>query len=153
MLKVGDTAPAFAGRSADGRTVKLADLRGRKVVLYFFPRAFTPGCTVETRGFRDHYQEIVDLGAEVIGVSVDSHERQCEFAGKEGVSFPMLGDPTRQIGKDYKTLWPLLSVNQRVTYIIDEQGRIEAVFHHELQVGKHLSQVREHLKKARASPA
>lgn len=145
MLKPGDVAPDFTATTTDGRTLRLADLRGKKVVLYFFPKAFTTGCTIETRRFRDAYPELTGLGAEVIGVSADEAERQCEFAQKEQVKFPMIGDASRQIGKSYDTLWPLLSLNQRVTYIIDEQGRIEAAMHHELMIGKHLDAVRQHL--------
>ena len=145
MLKAGDPAPDFKAAATDGRPVSLSALRGRPVVVYFFPKAFTPGCTLETRAFRDAYPELSALGVEVIGVSADSNERQCEFAAAEKVSFPMVGDSSRELGKAFDALWPLLNVNQRITYVIDEKGRIEAVFHHELQIGKHLARVREHL--------
>ena len=105
----------------------------------------TTGCTIETRLFRDHYTEIAALGAEVIGVSVDSNEKQCEFASREGVSFPMIGDSQKTIGKSYDVLWPLLNVAQRITYVIGPDGRVEAAFHHELLVSKHLEAVRAHL--------
>lgn len=149
MLKVGDRAPDFTAQAQDGKTVKLSDLRGKRVVMFFFPKAFTRGCTIETRQFRDHYSELAALGAEVLGVSVDDHAKQCEFASREGVSFPMLGDSSRSIGKSYDVLWPLLNVAQRVTYVIGADGIIEAVFHHELLVGKHLESVRAHLEQKR----
>ena len=79
MLKVGEMAPDFSGTAQDGRTVKLSELRGKRAVLFFFPKAFTTGCTIETRQFRDHYTELAALGAEVIGLSVDSSEKQCEL--------------------------------------------------------------------------
>lgn len=150
MLKPGDLAPDFTATTTDNRTLKLSELRGKKVVLYFFPKAMTPGCTIETRRFRDAYPELSGLGAEVVGVSADEASKQCEFAQQEGVPFPMIGDSARAIGKLYDTLWPILSINQRVTYIIDEQGRIEAAFHHELNINKHLDAVRQHLTSGRA---
>ena len=145
MLKVGDTAPDFSATATTGKPVKLSELRGKPVVMFFFPKAMTTGCTIETRLFRDHYTEIAALGAEVIGVSVDSNEKQCEFASREGVSFPMIGDSQKTIGKSYDVMWPLLGVTQRVTYVVGPDGRIEAVFHHELMVGRHLEDVKRHL--------
>ena len=149
MLKVGEAAPDFAATAQDGRAVQLSELRGKRVVMFFFPKAFTRGCTIETRQFRDHYSELAALGAEVLGVSVDSSQTQCEFASREGVPFPMLGDPSRSIGKSYDVLWPLLNVAQRITYVIGPDGRVEAAFHHELLVGKHLEAVRAHLQSKR----
>ncbi len=146
MLRVGELAPNFTAETSTGKTLTLSELRGKRVVLFFFPKAFTAGCTVETRRFRDHYSELSALGAEVVGVSVDRNETQCEFANKEGVHFPMIGDESRRIGKSYDVLWPLLNVNQRVTYVIGPDGHIEAVFHHELLVGKHLEGVQQHLR-------
>lgn len=148
MLKVGDPAPPLSAVTSDGKTVDLASLRGKRVVLFFFPKAFTRGCTIETRQFRDHYSEIAGLGAEVVGVSVDSAERQCEFANSEGVPFPMIGDKSRSISRGFDVLRPLLGVAQRVTYVIGPDGRIEAAFHHELLVGKHLEDVKRHLSAA-----
>lgn len=150
MLKVGDQAPDFSATASNGATVKLSSLRGKRVVLFFFPKAFTTGCTIETRQFRDAYSEIAALGAEVVGMSMDSAELQCEFATKEGVPFPMIGDKGRSIGKSYDVLWPLLNVAQRVTYVIGPDGRIEAAFHHELLVKRHLEDVRAHLEKHKA---
>ena len=146
MLKVGEQAPDFTAETSNGKTLRLSELRGKRVVLFFFPQAFTAGCTVETRRFRDHYSEIAALGAEVIGISVDRHEVQCDFANKEGVHFPLIGDETRRIGRSYDVLWPLLNVSQRVTYVIGPDGRIEAIFHHELLVNKHLEAVQQHLR-------
>lgn len=148
MLKVGDPAPALSAVTSDGKTVDLSTLRGKRVVVFFFPKAFTLGCTIETRRFRDHYSEIAALGAEVVGVSVDSAERQCEFASAEGVPFPMVGDASRSISRSFDVLRPILGVSQRVTYVISPEGRIEAAFHHELMVGKHLEDVKRHLEQA-----
>lgn len=153
MLKVGDPAPAFKAVTSDGKTVDLSALRGRRVVVFFFPKAFTLGCTIETRRFRDHYSEIAGLGAEVVGVSVDSAERQCEFASAEGVPFPMVGDADKSISRGFDVLRPLLGVSQRVTYVVGPDGRIEGVFHHELLVNKHLEDVKRHLQQRGASSA
>jgi peroxiredoxin Q/BCP len=145
VLKVGDIAPDFTATATSGKTVKLSELRGKRVVMFFFPKAMTTGCTIETRLFRDHYTEMAALGAEVIGVSVDSNDKQCEFATREGVPFPMIGDSKKSIGKSFDVMWPLLGVTQRVTYVIGPEGRVEAVFHHELMVGRHLEDVKRHL--------
>lgn len=147
MLRVGDLAPNFTATTSQGQTITLSDLRGRRVVLFFFPKAFTTGCTIETRRFRDHYAEIAGLGAEVIGVSVDREQVQCDFASREGVPYPMIGDDSRTINRSYDVLWPILNVSQRVTYVIGPDGRIELVLHHEILVNKHLDEVKRHLTK------
>src|SRR5882724_415842 len=138
MLKVGDEAPDFAAETTDGRHLHLADLRGRAVIIYFFPRAFTAGCTVETNRFRDNYDELQALGAEVIGISPDEHEKQCRFAASMRTTFPLIGDATQAISQSYDVLGRILPGNKRVTYVIDEAGRVAAVFHHEPQVTRHL---------------
>lgn len=145
MLEVGTLAPDFISRGVDGQTIQLSQLRGKKIVLYFFPKAFTSGCTLETRQFQKSYPSFQAQGVEVIGISVDSAEKQCAFATQEGVSFPMLSDQDRVIGKKYDVLWPLLGFHQRVTYVIDEQGVITAAFHHEWDAQKHFQQVQHHL--------
>lgn len=145
MLKLGDIAPDFVGTTTDGRTLQISALRGKKIILYFFPKAFTQGCTLETRKFRDWYPDLTKMGIEVIGVSTDSNETQCAFAEKEQISFPMLADENKEISKKYKVLWPILGINQRVTYLIDENGRIEAVFHNELRIEKHIDAIRQHV--------
>jgi peroxiredoxin Q/BCP len=141
MLKVGETAPDFCVRATDGRTLRLSELRGRPVVLYFFPRAFTLGCTLETKRFQDKYEDIRAFGAEVIGISTDLIETQCRFAEAHGARFPMLGDPDRAISRAYDVLRVLSPGDKRVTYLIDEKGMIAAVFHHEIQVTRHVSDV------------
>jgi peroxiredoxin Q/BCP len=149
MIQVGEPAPDFTARATDGRTLHLAELRGRPVVLYFFPKAFTPGCTAETRAFRDNYPELRALGAEVIGVSIDDLDTQCRFAGAQQVTFPMVGDRDRSISRAYGVLWPIVPVDKRVTFVIDEAGLVAAVFRHELQVLRHLDDVFHFLRKRR----
>jgi len=141
MLKVGDVAPPLEGRTADGRVVSLEALRGKPVVVYFFPKAFTPVCTVETKGFRDNYEDLKQYGFEVIGVSTDAPDTQCRFAEAHGVAYPMLGDSDKKVTRAYGVLWPLLPVARRVTYVLDERHVVVAVFHHEFQANKHLDDV------------
>ena len=92
MITLNAPAPDFEALTTDGRTVRLADFRGRTLVLYFFPRAFTPGCSREADLFREAYPEIQAAGAEIIGVSTDDHQTQCDFAADRSVPFPMVGD-------------------------------------------------------------
>lgn len=151
MLKVGDRAPDFTAQSTSGSSVSLAGLRGKTVVLYFFRRAFTPNCTVQTRGFRDNYAELRALGCEVIGVSSDAHATQCRFATENQVSFPMIADADRSISRAYDTLFWITPVSHRVTYVIDEGGEIIGVFNHEFQVLKHLDEVFRFVRSARTT--
>jgi peroxiredoxin Q/BCP len=153
MLKVGDVAPDFEGVDCGGQPVRLRDFRGRKVVLFYFPKAFTMGCTREVRHFRDHQTRIRELGAELVGVSVDSFETQCAFAKAERVEFPMLGDPDRRLSNLYGVLWPLVRLDRRVTFVIDGQGVVEEVIEHEVRVSRHLDDVLATLERgAKASP-
>ncbi len=146
MLSRGDVAPELEAVDCSGQTVRLSDYRGKKkVVLFFFPRAFTPACTLEVRNFRDNYSRITALNAELIGVSVDRSERNCKFAQAEGLQFRLIGDESRAISERYGVIWPVLRIDRRATFVIGEDGRVEDVIHHELQVYRHLEDVLERL--------
>ena len=148
MLEVGKKAPAFTLESSDGGKVKLSDFAGKVVVLYFYPRDNTPGCTVEAENFRDAVPALKKLGAVVLGVSKDSIASHCKFRDKFGLGFPLLSDPdgkvlesygawgdkvmygkkmkgiirsTVVIGKDGKIAqhWPKVSVKGHVTEVVD----------------------------------
>ncbi|HEU4582644.1 MAG TPA: peroxiredoxin [Polyangiaceae bacterium] len=147
MLAVGDWAPDFTAEASDGRQLSLSELRGAAVVLYFFPRAFTPICTRETASFRDHHAEFEALGARIVGVSPDPLQTQCEFGSRQRVQFPLLADPERRIAAAYGVLWPLLPRVRRVTFVIDESGRVELVASNELLVSRHVDAVLEHLRR------
>lgn len=147
MLKIGDHAPDFTAQCTNGDTVSLRALRGKPVVIYFFPKAFTMGCTIETRQFRDNYQELKALGAEVIGISADRFELQCRFASDNRLPFPLVGDEDKRICEAFGVLWPLIKIPQRITFIVDEEGVVRAVFHHEVQISRHLDDVRHFLEK------
>jgi peroxiredoxin Q/BCP len=151
MLKVGDSAPDFTAKTTVGETVSLSALRGRPVVIYFFPKAFTMGCTIETRQFRDNYHELRELGAEVIGISADKFDAQCRFANDNKLPFALVGDEDKRICEAFGILWPLIKLPQRITFIVDEQGIVQAVFHHEVQISRHLDDVRNFLERRRAT--
>ncbi len=145
-LERGDPAPDFEAIDCRGQKVVLSEFRGKKkVVLFFFPRAFTPACTLEVRNFRDNHERITAAGAELIGVSVDKSEKNCKFAEAEGLQFRLIGDESRVISEKYGVVWPVLRIDRRATFVIDELGIIDQVIHHEVQVYRHLEDVLERL--------
>jgi peroxiredoxin len=147
MLKVGDAAPGIDAVGSDGKRFVLAEQPGLCTVIYFFPKAFTPGCTAETKDFRRNFVELDLAGASVVGVSTDDGTTQCRFAESLGAPFPILPDPQREICRAYDVLWPIVGLARRVTYVVGRPadgttGRVvEAVFHHELKVEAHLADV------------
>ena len=125
----------------------LADYVGKYLVLYFYPKSFTPGCTQETILFRDHYAELQGLGADVLGVSRDTEEVQCRFADSYEVRFPIVADPKAEICRAYavdRRLWP---VAKRVTFLIDPEGYVIGRFNHEFRIAVHLDDVLNALRK------
>ena len=146
MIDVGEPAPSFRARTTSGDEVALEDFRGRYLVLYFYPRAFTPGCTREAQRFRDNYPELRELGAEVLGVSVDDHSTQCAFAERLAVTFPLVGDDDHRISQAYGVRRGLLPFDKRVTFVVDPSGQVVARFHHEFQIHRHLDDVLRFLK-------
>ena len=139
MLKEGTTAPEFEGELDDGSMFKLADYRGQKnVVLYFYPKDFTPGCTREACNFRDEMEDIEEHDAIVVGVSKDSAESHRRFREQHKLPFPLVADPDKRIIKLYEAEGLLGLMTARVTYIIDKEGTIQKAFRHDLDIGKHL---------------
>ena len=140
-IGVGEKAPDFRLKDQDGRQVSLADFRGKKaVVLYFYPKDETPGCTKEACSFRDAYEDFTKAGAEVIGVSGDSAEKHASFAANHRLPFTLLADEGNALRKKYgvpATLWILPG---RVTYVIDKQGVVQHVFDSQLQATKHITE-------------
>lgn len=148
-LRVGDQAPEFdvvGHQAGENRRLRLADFRGQKnVILYFYPRDFTPVCTKEACGFRDHYDALSSMSTEVIGVSVDGDVSHRRFAEHHNVPFPLVSDPNRKLASVYQATSPLRSLlgnTARVTYVIDKQGKIAAVFNSELFASKHVDGAR-----------
>lgn len=151
MIKVGERAPEFRVKTTLGDEVTNETFRGKILVLYFFPKAFTPGCTIESKQFADAAPELRALGAEVVGVSVDSLETQCAFAKSLDATFAMIGDRDKRVSKAFDVLWPIIGKAQRVTFVIDGEGVVRDVFHHEVMVNKHLVDVRESVKRLTAA--
>jgi len=145
---VGDTAPDFTLPDQTGTAVRLRDLLGRKtVVLYFYPKDQTPGCTVEARAFRDSYDAFSAAGAEVIGVSADSVASHRRFAAKQGLPFLLLSDRDGAVRDLYGVEKTLGLLPGRVTYVIDRDGAVRHVYSSQLRVMRHS---RESLAVARA---
>jgi peroxiredoxin Q/BCP len=125
--RAGQPAPDFESRSDDGRMVRLRDLRGRWVVLSFYPRAASPGCSVQAQGLEAALPEFARLGAQVVGVSGDTEARQASFRERCGLSFPLLPDGTRRISRAYGVpggLGAWLGLSARVTFLIDPHGTV-----------------------------
>jgi peroxiredoxin len=146
VLKPGDTAPDIDAKASDGTRFRLSEQQGKLcTVIYFFPKAFTPGCTAETKRFRDNYAELALAGAMIVGVSTDDHDTQCSFADSLRAPFPMIGDSDRSISEAYGVLWPVIGRPKRITFIVNPLRTIEAVFRHEVQIAKHRDDVIEHV--------
>jgi len=126
VLGIGDNAPDFTAPSASGQMFQLSSLRGRPVILFFFPRANSLGCTIETRAFADHYSEIQSAGVSVVGVSVDPIGAQKVFATKCDVEFPLVSDGDKSIAKAYGVLG-FLGFARRVTFFLDSAGQVQEV--------------------------
>ena len=133
VLKEGDIAPPITTQMVTGDQVipfSLTDYRGRKVVLYFYPKDETPGCTKEACAFRDGFAQFQSAGLTVLGCSVDSSEAHKKFIKKYNLPFPLLLDPDKKIATAYGVAngIPILGLDKRVTYVIDEDGRIMKVY-------------------------
>lgn len=142
MLKPGDTAPDFDALASNGERFRLSSQSDKLcTVVYFFPKAFTPGCTKETRRFRDNHPELVLAGASIVGISTDDHDLQCSFADSLRAPFPMIGDADKKISSAYGVLWPVIGRPRRVTFVVNALRTIEVVFQHEVQIAKHRDDV------------
>jgi thioredoxin-dependent peroxiredoxin len=134
LLSVGDRAPEFKTKDQDGETVSLKDFKGKKVVLYFYPKDDTPGCTKEACSFRDGFGAFRRRKIEVLGVSVDDERSHKKFAEKFSLPFRLLADPDKKVVKAYG-VWGEKNMygrkymgTNRVTYVIDEKGKVAAVW-------------------------
>lgn len=145
-LKIGDQAPNFTSKDQDGNPVSLADYKGKKLVLFFYPKASTPGCTVEACNLRDNYERFQALGYDILGVSADSERRQTNFRNKHEFPYPLLADedktvinafgvwgPKKFMGKEYDGI-------HRTTFVIDENGILEDVIT-KVKTKEHASQI------------
>ena len=145
-LKVGDKAPDFSLPDQDGKTVSLKSLKGKQMVLYFYPKDDTPGCTKEACGFRDSLKAIEKINTVVLGVSMDNAASHQKFIKKYSLPFPLLCDEDGTVSKAYgvyklknmygKTYWGI----ERSTFIIDETGKLKAIFR-KVKVDGHVDEV------------
>ncbi len=151
QLKVGDAAPAFSLPSDQGKTISLSDFKGKYLVIYFYPKDDTPGCTVEACSFRDNISGIKKLGAEIVGVSLDPVKSHEKFRDKFQLNFPLLADEKIEMSKAYgtyqeksmygKTYWGLV----RNTYIVDPSGKIAKIYE-KVKPAEHTQEVIDFLK-------
>ena len=152
MLEIKTPAPDFALFDKDGNTVRLSDFRGKKVILYFYPKDNTPGCTRQACAFGGSYEEFKKLDAVVIGISKDSAESHRKFAEKYGLPFILLSDPEHKVIEEYgvwqeKKLYGKVSMGVvRSTYIIDENGLVEKVMP-KVKPDTNAAEILEYLKK------
>jgi peroxiredoxin Q/BCP len=145
-LSVGDKAPDFSIPDQDGKNVGLKDFKGKQVVLYFYPKDDTPGCTKEACDFRDSEAQILRTGAVILGVSLDGKESHQKFSKKYGLPFPLLSDEDATVSKAYgvykeknmygKKHWGI----ERSTFVIDTTGKVKAVFR-KVKVDGHVDEV------------
>lgn len=148
MLKVGDKAPDFTVNDQDGIAVKLSALRGKKIVLYFYPRDMTPGCTAEACNLRDNHDSMAKRGYEILGVSTDTEKSHKKFIEKERLPFRLLADTEKVVHNAYGT-WVEKSMygrkymgTARVTFVIDEKGIIEDIID-KVDTRNHVDQILE----------
>jgi peroxiredoxin Q/BCP len=151
MLKINDKAPEFELKDQDNNIVKLSDFLGSKILLYFYPKDDTPGCTKEACGFRDLNQELKDLKVIVLGMSKDSIKSHKKFAEKYNLNFPILSDESTEIIKSYEAWGKKKMMGReyegifRISYLINEQGLIEKVYG-EVDTNEHAAEVLEFIK-------
>ncbi len=150
MVAEGDPAPDFEAKAHTGETVRLSDYKGRIVVLYFYPRAMTPGCTREGVRFNELYEEFQKYGAVVLGVSTDPVEKNRKFAEKYGFKFPLLSDEKGEIAEKYGVLESRKSgaiAAKRTTFIIDKNGVIRRILKNIRPAEKHADMALDEVKK------
>ena len=153
MIAVGEKAPEFTGKLGNGKDLSLKDFRGKKnVILYFFPKDFTPGCTKEACSFRDRRPDIAKLDAEIVGASFDTAAKHKEFADAYQLPYPLLSDPDASIAQAYGVgrLGGLLGgwlPTKRVTFVIDKEGVVRHVIKSELNIDKHIDEAIDALKR------
>lgn len=145
-LKIGDAAPNFEALDQQGNIIKLSNFKGKKLVLFFYPKASTPGCTMEACNLRDNYHSFLAKGYEVLGVSADSAKRQQNFKEKYKLPFPLLADDDKKVINAFGVWGPKkfmgreFDVIHRVTFVIDEKGIIEDMIT-KVKTKEHASQI------------
>ncbi|CDM89753.1 thioredoxin-dependent thiol peroxidase [Xenorhabdus bovienii] len=134
QLKTGDKAPKFSLPDQDGETVSVSDFKGQRVLVYFYPKAMTPGCTAQACGLRDKMNELKEIGVEVLGISIDTPERLSRFAEKERLNFTLLSDVDHQVAEQFgvwgekQFMGKTYDGLHRISFLVDPKGDIEHVF-------------------------
>lgn len=149
LLEVGGKAPDFTAHLSTGETITLSQFRGRQnVVLSFYPADFTAGCTRQACSYRDNFAEVQRLGAVLLGVSADGAARHAEFAQAYSLPYPLISDPEREIIRLYgaERFRGKFLPTRRVSYVIDTEGVIRLVAHHEVLIGRHIEQILQTLR-------
>jgi peroxiredoxin Q/BCP len=147
-IQVGDKAPDFSLPSQSGAEVRLRDRLGQRViVLYFYPKDDTPGCTKEACAFRDSYEVFTDAGADVIGISSDSVDKHSAFAGKHSLPFTLLSDQGGKVRKSYGVPSVLGLLPGRVTYVIDQAGTVRSIINSMTQIDHHINDALDMVRK------
>lgn len=145
--QIGDMAPEFELKDSNGNLIRLKDFRGNQsVVVYFYPKDDTPGCTAQACSFRDSYDDFVDAGSEVLGISSDGSSSHKGFAGKHKLQFILLSDPTGDVRKSYGAYDLFGMMPGRVTFVIDKEGKIIHKFDSQLKPTKHIEEALNKLK-------
>ena len=145
-LKIGDEAPNFEAKDQNENTIKLGDYKGKKLVLFFYPRASTPGCTAEACNLRDNYQQFLKKGYDILGVSADTAKKQKNFSNKNELPFPLLADVDKKVINAYKVWGPKKFMGKeyegiyRTTFIIDENGKLEDIIF-KVKTKEHAAQI------------
>lgn len=147
----GELAPDFELKDAQGTAHRLSALRGRTVVLYFYPKDDTPGCTVQACTFRDHYEEFTKAGAVVVGVSRDDAQAHTGFASKYKLPFTLLTDRDSSVHRAYGVGQRLGILSGRITYVIDREGRVRLVFDSPIRMKAHVEKALEVVRSLEAS--
>jgi peroxiredoxin Q/BCP len=129
ILGPGTSAPDFELADQRGETVRLQDFRGRKVLVYFYPQADTPGCTIQSCDLRDHRQNLTDIGTDVLGISPDMPAEQLAFDEKFHLGFPLLSDPDHATADAWGTWDAERDGIRRSSFLVDEEGRIERAWY------------------------
>ena len=145
-LKIGDKAPDFKATDQTGNTIQLSDYKGKRLILFFYPKASTPGCTMEACNLRDNYQHLLSKGYEIVGVSADSEKRQLNFSNKYELPYPLLADEDKAVITSYGVWGPKKFMGReydgihRITFVIDESGLIEDIIL-KVKTKEHSSQI------------
>lgn len=145
-LKPGDKAPAFKGKDQDGQSIALEDFKGSKLVLYFYPKDSTPGCTTQACNLRDNYDMLLEKGYKVVGVSADSEKSHKKFIEKHSLPFPLIADTDKEILKAYGVWGPKKFMGRefdgihRTTFVINEEGIIAEIYE-KVDTKNHTAQV------------